>query len=342
MSGKLSWGIIAAGNIAGTFAKALAESATGQLVAIGSRAQATADRFGDKFNVPHRHASYQALLADESVEAVYISTPHPMHAEWAIKAAEAGKHILCEKPLTMNHAQAVSVIEAARANDVFLMEAFMYRCHPQIPRLLDLLRKKAIGDVHLIQAIFSFRAPLDPESRLLKHELGGGGILDVGCYCTSIARLLAGAAVGKHCEEPTEVKGTGHIGEDTRIDEYATASLKFPGEILAQLAACARLNMENVVRVFGSEGWILVPEPWFPGYGERSSKLLVYRGADEEPEEIVVESKSSNYALEADMVAAHLADRQAPPPAMTWEDSLGNMKTLDRWRASIGLVYDCE
>lgn len=342
MNQQLSWGIIGAGRIAGTFATALAESTTGRLVAVGSRTQASADRFGDEFGVPRRHPSYEALLADESVEAVYIATPHPMHAEWAIKAAQAGKHILCEKPLTVNHPEAAAVIEAARRDDVFLMEAFMYRCHPQILQLLDLIRQNAIGDVLLIQAAFGFRADLDLQSRLFNRNLGGGAILDVGCYCTSIARLIAGAALRKPFAEPTEVTGAAHIGEASRVDEYATASLKFPGDILAQLATGARLDLDNAVRIFGSQGWILLPDPWLPGYGERTSTLLLYREEERNPKEILIESNLSPYSLQADIVAAHLDDRQAPPPAMTWDDTLGNMKTLDRWRASIGLTYDSE
>jgi predicted dehydrogenase/aryl-alcohol dehydrogenase-like predicted oxidoreductase len=342
MTTKLSWGIIGAGRIAGTFAKALAESDTGRVVAVGSRAQTSADRFGDEFDVPRRHGSYEALLADESVEAVYIATPHPMHAEWAIKAAEAGKHILCEKPLTLNYAEAMAVVEAARANDVFLMEAFMYRCHPQIPRLTQLIRQNVIGDVQLIQVTFSFRSEFNPESRLFKQELGGGGILDVGCYCTSMARLVAGAALGKDFAEPVEVKGTAHIGHLSRVDEYAIASLEFPGGILAQLTTGARLQMEEVVRIHGSQGSIVLPEPWFPSTRGRTSSIVIHRDGEEKPEEIPVESKLNPYTLEADIVAAHIADRQAPSPAMTWDDTLSNMKTLDRWRASIGFIYDSE
>jgi predicted dehydrogenase len=137
-----------------------------------------------------------------------------MHAEWAIKTAEAGKHILCEKPLTLNYPQAMAVIEAAQRNDVFLMEAFMYRCHPQTAKLVELIKDRVIGDVRFIQASFSFHAGVNPESRLLNNALGGGGILDVGCYCTSMARLIAGAALGQRFAEPIEVgeRGDGFRG----------------------------------------------------------------------------------------------------------------------------------
>jgi len=344
VASKLAWGIIGTGRIAGVFAEGLAGSETGQLIGVGSRTQASADRFGDKFNVPRRYSSYEALLADDSVDAVYVSTPHPMHAEWAIKSAEAGKHILCEKPLALNHPEAMAVTEAALANDVFLMEAFMYRCHPQTAKLVALLRQGAIGEVRLIQASFSFQAHLDVKGRLFSQELGGGGILDVGCYCTSMARLIAGAAVGKDFEEPVELKATAHIGDLSRVDEYAVASLRFPGGILAQLATGVHLNLENVVRIFGSEGRIVVPDPWIPGSSNGRTSILLHRGGEQRPEEITIESERGLYSIEADTVAANIDNdnRQARPPSMTWDDTLGNMRTLDRWRQSIGLLYDSE
>ena len=141
METKLKWGLLASGRIANAFAKGVLASQNGQLVAVGSRSQEKADEFAKQYDIPNRHGSYEALLADPEVDAVYISTPHPGHAEWAIKAAEAGKHILCEKPITMNASQAMAVIEAARQNDVFLMEAFMYRCHPQTEKLRELLAR---------------------------------------------------------------------------------------------------------------------------------------------------------------------------------------------------------
>ncbi|MDH7571262.1 MAG: Gfo/Idh/MocA family oxidoreductase, partial [Armatimonadota bacterium] len=163
MSRKLKWGILSTGRIAGVFAKGLAASTTGELVAVGSRNQASADRFGEEFGLSRCYGSYEALLADPEVEAVYIAVPHPFHAEWAIKAADAGKHILCEKPLTLNYPEAMAVVEAAVRNDVFLMEAFMYRCTPQTAKLVELIREKAIGEVRLIQANFAFHGGWQPE-----------------------------------------------------------------------------------------------------------------------------------------------------------------------------------
>jgi predicted dehydrogenase/aryl-alcohol dehydrogenase-like predicted oxidoreductase len=337
MADKLQWGIISTGRIAGVFAKALADSKTGELLAVASRTQEAADKFGNEYNVPRRYGNYQALLDDPDVQAVYIATPHPMHAEWAVKAAESGKHILCEKPLTINFPEAMAVIEAARRNDVFLMEAFMYRCHPQTAKLVELVRSGIIGEVRMIQATFSFNSAWNPEGRLLNPELGGGGILDVGCYPISMSRLIAGAAMDKPFAEPVEVKGIGHIGE-TGVDEWAAGILRFEKDIIAQVATGVRLAQENVVRIYGSEGSIFVPSPWFC---QERAEIIVARNGQQQ-ETVLVESKVSSYTFEADTVAANIEKRQAPSPAMSWEDSLGNMRTLDTWRLAIGLTYPQE
>ena len=341
----LAWGILGAGNIAKQFARGLAVSQSGTLVAIGSRAQEKADQFAAEFSVPAAHGSYEKLLADPNVHAVYIATPHPQHAEWAIKAAEAKKHLLVEKPLALNHAEAMAIVEAARANDVFLMEAFMYRCHPQTEKLVELLRQRVIGDVRVISACFSFQAKFNPQGRLFNNALGGGGILDVGCYCVSMARLVAGVAEGKPFANPTALTGQAHLGE-TGVDEWAIASLKFRGEnsgdILAELSTGVSVNQRNVVRIFGSEGHLVLANPWIPASEGGSEKIVYQRTGDEKPTEITVHADRQIYAIEADTVAMHLKQREAPSPAMSWADSLGNMQTLDRWREAIGLVYDGE
>ncbi|MCY3019381.1 MAG: aldo/keto reductase [Planctomycetota bacterium] len=338
---KLRWGILGPGGIAKAFAQGVAASKTGTVVAVGSRSKEKADKFADEFRIPSRHGSYEALLADKDVQAVYVATPHPLHAEWAIKAAEAGKHILCEKPITVNHAQAMAVIEAAYLNDVFLMEAFMYRCHPQTAKLVELIREKAIGDVCVIQATFSFQAGFNSEGRLFANKLAGGGILDVGCYCTSLANLVAGAATGKDVAALLELRGAGHLGS-TGVDEYAVAVAKYPGDIVAQLATGVRLNQDNTVRIFGSEGHITVPSMWIPARDGGTVKIVLHKKGEKEPREIVVETSEKLYGIEADTVAANIERRQAPSPAMSWEHTLANMKALDMWRESIGLVYDME
>ncbi|MEI6512476.1 MAG: aldo/keto reductase [bacterium] len=333
----LNWGIIGLGGIAHRFASELPESKTGKLVAVGSRSQETADKFGAQYGVSMCYGSYEALLADPEVQAVYIATPHPMHAEWAIKAAEAGKHILCEKPITLDYSEATAVIDAAKQHKVFLMEAFMYRCHPQTAKLAELIFEGVIGEVKLIQVSFSFRANFDPESRLFKNALGGGGILDVGCYTTTMSSLIAGAALGLPFAEPINVVGRGCIG-DTGVDEFTAAILTFPNNIIAQVATGVRLNQENVLRIFGTEGDIFVPNPFFCS----PPKIIVNVG--QKSSEVVAEPWASLYAQEADVVAESIVSGslQAPSPAMSWDDTLGNMKTLDAWRKSIGVIYDAE
>jgi predicted dehydrogenase len=340
MSTGIHWGVIGTGSIAHRFARGLAESQTGTLLAVGSRTQETAETFGETWRVPHRHGSYEALLRDKEVQAVYISTPHPWHVKWAIAAAEAGKHILCEKPIALNYAETLAIVEAARRNDVFLMEAFMYRCHPQTTRLVELVRTGVIGQVRVIQATFSFDVGegYNPQGRLLNNTLGGGGILDVGCYCASIARLLAGAALGQPFANPLTVVGIGSVGE-TRVDEYAVASLLFPEQIVAELLTGVRVNAGSEVRILGSEGSISLSSPFTPGAGE-SRGICVKRDGEPEEQISLAEDDLDLYALEAETVAQYIEKRQAP--AMSWEDTLGNMRTLDQWRAALGVVYDAE
>ena len=345
MLSLLQWGILGTGHIAHAFAQGLNHSRTGKLTAIGSRAVETARRFGTRFGLPADacHASYDALLADPKVQAVYIAIPHPDHAGWSIRCAEAGKHILCEKPLAMNQAEGMAVIEAAGRHDVFLMEAFMYRCHPQTRRIAELVRDGAIGEVRVIQATFSFRAADDPGSRLLDPVLGGGGILDVGCYPMSMSRLIAGAASGQPFTDPLDLHAVGHLGV-TGVDDYTVAVARFPAGLVAQLSTGVRVTQENVVRIYGERGYIFVPSPWTPARDGGSSTIFLHRSGESQPEEIRFDTPTNAvahlYTLEADTVALYLGKRQSP--AMSWADSLGNLKALDRWRAAIGLVYPME
>ena len=339
MTDKLKWGILATGRIAGNFVKGVAHSHAGQVVAVGSRSQEKADKFAAEHNIARRHGSYQALLADPEVQAVYLATPHPMHAEWAIKAAEAGKHILCEKPMGINHAEAMAIVQAARDNNVFLMEAYMYRCAPQTAKLVELIRSGIIGQVRVIRAAFSFHAGFNPEGRLFSNAMAGGGILDVGGYCTSMCRLIAGAAQGKDFVDPTALTGGGHIGQ-SGVDELAVATMTFPGGILAYLSTGISANQDNAVQVFGSEGNILVSTPWIVSREGGTTEIVVKVNKDKEPQRIAVQTGEWLYGLEADHVAANIARRQAP--AMSWGDSLGNAKAMDAWRASFGLVYEAE
>ena len=336
---NVNWGILATGNIAHRFAETLAGSETGTAVAVASRDEARAAAFAQEFGIPVSYGSYDELLEDPQVDAVYVSTPHPQHAEWVVKAARAGKRILCEKPAALTFAEAEAAVEAARENDVFFMEAFMYRCHPQTAQLVDIIRSGEIGEVRLIRAMFGFRTDRDPSSRLFANALGGGGILDVGSYCMSMARLIAGVARGLPFAEPLSVKGVARLDPSEGTDQYAAAILEFEGGVLAELTTGVQLDQPNTVTVYGSLGSVTVTNPWFPGVP--GSRIIVSPDSAEE-REINTETSANAYQFEADTVARHLNDRAAPSPAMSPEDTLGNMRALDAWRADAGVVYQAE
>ena len=334
----LCWGILGTGTIAHTFAAALGKTAEARLVAVGSRSRESAERFAAKCGGARPHASYAELIADPEVEAVYIATPHPAHAELAIAAARAGKHVLCEKPLTLNLADSERVVVAARAAGVTLMEAYMYRCHPQTAKLVELVRDGAIGRLGLVEASFGFHCDFIPGHRLFSNALGGGGILDVGGYPVSMARLLAGAGAGRVFADPVSVTGAARLHPEEGIDLHAAATLRFDDGVVAQVACGVGLELENVVRVFGTEGRILMPEPWFAVGTEGSTRIVLQRRG-REPEEIAVPADRGLYVYEAEAFAAAVRAGSAEVPAMSWADTLGNMAALDAWRAAAGVVY---
>ena len=230
------------------------------------------------------------------------------------------------------------------------MEAFMYRCHPQMARLAELIQDGAIGDVLMIRSTFSFRIPFDESSRLFDKALGGGGILDVGGYPASMSRFIAGAAIGAPFADPVRIKANGVIGP-SGVDTYTAATVEFPRGIIAELVCGVECEIPIEVTVYGSTGRLSLPNPWLPSSPARtalkplpmdtrwpSEKIILFSSDRAEPKEIVVTADRDLYSYEADTVALHIADRQAP--AMSWEDSMGNMRLLDAWRGEIGLIYD--
>ncbi|WP_033292223.1 Gfo/Idh/MocA family protein [Amycolatopsis jejuensis] len=328
---ELRWGLLATGTIAAEFAAGVEQSRHGVLTAVAGRSAERARDFANRFDIPKAYAGYENLLADPDVDAVYVATPHALHAEWAIRAAEAGKHVLCEKPLTLTAAEAEKVVDAARRNDVFLMEAFMYRLHPQTRRLVELIECGAIGEVRAVDVTFSFDFD-DP--RLADPALGGGGILDVGCYCTSLARLVAQAATGTAVVEPTSVTGMARLTDDG-VDEFAMGLLRLPGSIIAQLSCGYRLAQDDHIRIYGTTGQLYVPKPaWIHELRAPGVSTIVLTPSDGEPEVIEIEATQGIFAREADYVAAHLAERQGPE--LTWAETIANMRALDRWRAAVG------
>ncbi len=340
MGKRLGWGILTTGGIARKFATDLPQSRTGQLVAVGARQLGDAQKFAAEFGAAKAHGSYEALLADPAVDVVYIGTPHPWHAEWAIKAAQAGKHVLCEKPLTMSLADTERVIAAAKQHNVLLMEAFMYRFHPQTRKVAALVRDGAIGELRLVRASFNVLCPFNPESRMFKKSLGGGGILDLGCYPLSYSRHLAGAALGRDFAEPVKFQATGRLHPQAGTDEFATALAEFPGGIIGELSCGTTVLNDNSVQVHGSIGWIDVPNPFTPGLLGAPEKIVLHR-RDAAPEEIAIPSPGVGlYAYEADAVAAALARGAREVPLATWADTLGNARLADAWLAAAGVRYD--
>jgi len=340
MATSLNWGILTTGWIARKFATDLQQSRTGRLVAVGAREKADAEKFAADFGGAKAYAGYEGVLADPAVQAVYIGTPHPGHLEWVLKAAAAGKHILCEKPLTLRVADTERAIAAARQHNVLLMEAFMYRFHPQTRKIVELIRDGAIGQVRLIRASFNVLCPFNPEHRMFKKSLGGGAILDLGCYPVSYSRHIAGAVHGKDFVEPERFYGTGRIRPEVGTDDYATALAEYPGGILAELSCGSTVLSDNSVQIHGTSGWLDVPQPFVPGLLGQEEKIGLHR-RDGSGEEIVISSPGVGlYAYEADAVGEALARGAREVPLATWADTLGTAKVLDTWLAAVGVRYD--
>lgn len=342
-SSTVRWGIIGPGTIARAFAGGVAHSRTGRLVAIGAR-DPDKPNYATDFPGVRVVAGYEALLADPEVDVVYISTPHPSHAEWAIKAAEAGKHVLCEKPLGLTAFEADAMMHAARKAGTFLGEAFMYRLHPQTAKLVELVGSGAIGEVRMIKSSFGFAMPrFMPEHRLYANDDAGGGILDVGGYPVSMARLIAGAAAGEPFLEPDEVAGAGHLGQ-SGVDEWASAVLRFPNGIVAEVSCSISVTQDNVLRILGTAGRIEVADFWFAGGREGGTGRIDVVRNDGTSETVEVTEPGWLYSFEVDAAGdAILAGKQEFSwPGMDWADSLGNLRVLDKWRAAIGLEYGIE
>ena len=329
---SLRWGILATGNIAHTFAQALQAGKSGSLVAVASRAGDRAAAFAAEHMGEVRALDYQQLISAPDVHALYVATPHAQHADWVLQALAAGKHVLCEKPLGLNYPEAMAMVDAAEDAGRFLMEAFMYRCHPQTHKLLTLVRDGAIGNLQHIRASFGFQVAPDAASRLFAAELGGGAVLDVGCYPVSAACLIAGA-------DPISMTGEGRLGE-TGVDHWASATLRFEDGLSAQLATGITLPLDNELVVFGDGGHIRLPNPWHcaDASGRWSFEL---KRTGREPEAISGQALPL-YQIEADHVAETIDRGALESPHMTWQDSLTNARLLDDWRRAIGLEYPAE
>lgn len=323
----IRWGIIGTGNIASQFARGLAVLDDAQLVAVGSRSAESANRFGDLFDVPHRHSSYEALAHDPDVEIVYVATPHIYHAENSLLCMEAGKAVLCEKPFTINAAQAQTVIDYARQHRLFLMEAVWTRLLPHMEQVIDLVQDGAIGQIKMIQANFGFRTPVDRGSRVFDPVLGGGSLLDVGVYPIYLAHLLLGA--------PDEMRTLAHLGE-TGVDEQAAVLLGYGDGAVAVLSSAIRATLPDTVVIAGDAGQILIHERWWAP----SSFTLQRDGHDAEIFNPPLEGNGYNY--EAAEAGRCLRAGRTESPKLPLDTTLAVMRVMDEIRAAWGLRYPGE
>jgi predicted dehydrogenase len=338
MPDRLQWGVIGTGGIASDFAQALTRSDRCRVVNVVGSSPAKGRAFAERFALPAWSPDLDIMLGDEAVDAVYVATPHPAHEAQAIAAIAARKHVLCEKPMTIAATTTERVIDAARAGGVFLMEAFMYRCHPLIETLIARLREGVIGEIRHVRADFAFRARRDPTSRLFDPALGGGGILDVGGYPVSFARLVAGLVENKPFAEPVTLSATGVIGP-SGADEIATALLTFASGFTATCTSGIYCDVGTTTVVFGDKGKIVLDDPWLPGgrrQGLQTGFTIFLDGAA--PETVTVQTDKATYTIEAELVADTLPAHEAPWPAMAWADTLGNMRVLDAWRAALTMA----
>ena len=256
----LRWGLLSTANINHALIKPLRASPRNRLTAVASRTQASAEAYAKKWKIARAFGSYQAMLADPDIDVVYNPLPNHLHAEWTINAIEAGKHVLCEKPMGLMPAEVDAMAAAAKKHGKVVAEAFMYRHHSQTLKVKELVESGAIGKLQLVRGSFTFKLETDVNIRLAP-EMGGGSIWDVGCYPISYARFIIGA-------EPLEVFGQQVTGS-TDIDDSFFGQMRFPGEVYAQFDSGFRTPFRTHLEVVGSEGTITIPRPFKPGLNEK-------------------------------------------------------------------------
>ena len=316
---KLRWGILGTGMIAGKFAFDLPRSQGGVLLATGSRTLASAQRFSFRYG-GKACAGYESVLHDPAVDAVYVALPNGMHHEWTLRALEAGKHVLCEKPFAANFRQAEEMFAAADRSGCLLVEAFMYRAHPLLHSLIATVRSGILGELRLIRSNFTFARPeLNHDARYHSGQ-SGGALMDVGCYCVNLCRQVVGV-------EPDAVQAMAHL-HPGGVDEYAAALLRFPGDVLATITCGMTVVSDDMTHIAGTEGRIAIRAFWFGRDG-----FTVTRG--DHTQTIQVEETRPLYAMEADAFAAAVFGQA--PPWISREDTLGNMLVLDTLRQSAGV-----
>jgi predicted dehydrogenase len=312
---RVPWGIVSTAAILEEMLPAFAESQAADLRAIASRDQARADAFAAEHGIPTAYGSYQALLADEGIECVYIALPNSLHGEWARAAIEAGKHVLCEKPLTPTAEEARSLFEFAEERGVVLMEAFMFRHHPKTMKLREILERGEIGEPRVVRMKFHFKTAEPATDIRYDPELAGGALRDVGCYCVSMASYLAGSA-------PDTVAATARMS-DSGIDEQFSATLAFGNDLLAVLDCGMYSPVDVGVEVLGTEGRATVAMPWYAHLEPLSIEL------EREGETIRIPTPGPNaYRLEIDNVS--VAARGEGTAEISAEETVRNLTTIER------------
>ena len=322
----LRWGVLGTAGIARSqVVPAIQASSNGRVIAIAGRDPRRNAEFAETFGIGKVFSSYEALLASPEIDAVYIPLPNAMHAEWAIRAADAGKAVLCEKPLALNAAEARRVVDRFTARNLPLMEGFMYRFHPQNVHTLKLVRDGAIGDVREVRAHLSVNIMADAKGNVrFDKRLGGGSLLDMGCYAVSAAR--------RFLDEPVAAMASFDLDPAAGIDLAATAILEFPGGRSALISSSFKGSGQGFYQVIGSKGVIDVPRAFIPGMGSRVAEgLIVVSDPDGRRTETTFEP-ANHYRLMAEAFAnAVLSGRPVPYPP---EDAVNNMRALDAIAAS--------
>jgi xylose dehydrogenase (NAD/NADP) len=316
---QLRWGVLGAANIGRAVNPAIHASHNGVLLAVASRDAAKARAYAETWSIPRHHASYEALLDDNDIDALYIPLPNGLHKEWTIRAAERGKHVLCEKPLALNAAECHEMQRAADANGVKLMEAFMYRFHPRTEKAVALARSGALGEVRAIRSAFTFRL-VRPNDVRLDAALGGGAVLDVGCYCVNISRTIAGA-------EPAEVQAWATWGA-TGIDTRLSGVLRFESGLVSHFDCAIDMERREFYEIAGTDALITVERSFAPGTGDTA--LTERRGQG-------VETRHDFAGIDQyRLMVEHFADAALhnTPLRYTAAEAAGNMRVLEWLLAS--------
>ena len=281
-----------------------------ELVAVASREQRRAEEYAKAWKIPRAYGSYEALLEDPDVDAVYISLPNTMHREWSIRSLEAGKHVICEKPFSRHPADVEEAFGAAERSGRLLTEAFMYRHNPQTARVAELIREGAIGELRVVRSAFSYSL-YDPDNIRLRTDVDGGSLMDVGCYCISGSRLLAG--------EPESVYGQAYTGP-TGTDWVFAGSLRFPGDVLALFDCGTSLPERDELEAIGTEGSLFLDDPW-----HCTTPVIEVRRHD--GVEHVKLHRVDSYRLELENLADAIGGEA--PLLLGGEDALGQARTID-------------